>query len=97
MDVVIDNAEKRSYSSDGPVASPSQQSDPQVSTSGAEMNVVSASASAEGTSTTTGSSSDADRHQTAQTVLNNLPKPELQLLCSLLALEGYTEFMLLIS
>lgn len=89
LDVVIDNAEKRSYTSDRPMASPSQQPDPQVSTSDAEMNVV--SASGEGTSTATASSPDADGHQSAQVVLNNLPKPELQLLCSLLALDGLSD------
>ncbi|XP_051123521.1 E3 ubiquitin-protein ligase UPL2-like isoform X2 [Andrographis paniculata] len=91
LDVIIDNAVKKSNSSDDQVASASQQPNPQVSTSGSEMNIVSTSASGEGTSTTSGSFSDAERLESAQVILNNLPKPELQLLCSLLAREGLSD------
>lgn len=88
LDVVIDNAEKNSSSSHDPSSSVSEQPDHQVSTSGAEMNVVSTMASGEGSSSMKASASDADREKNAQNVLNNLPQPELQLLCSLLAREG---------
>lgn len=83
LDVVIDNAEKKSS------VSVFEQPDHQVSTSGAEMNVVSSTmASGEGSSSVKASASDEDGEKNTQTVLNNLPKPELQLLCSLLAREG---------
>lgn len=89
LDVIIDNAERKSNSSHDPGSSGSEQpSDPLVSTSGAEMNVVSTTASGEGNFSMKASSSDADREQNARSVLNSLPKPELQLLCSLLAREG---------
>ncbi|KAI3465189.1 hypothetical protein Pfo_021852 [Paulownia fortunei] len=92
LDVILDNAEKKSDSSHDPGASASEQpSDPQVSTSGAEINVVSAAASGEGIFSMKSLSSDADREQNARSVLNNLPKPELQLLCSLLAREGLSD------
>ncbi|KAK6160913.1 hypothetical protein DH2020_004294 [Rehmannia glutinosa] len=91
LDVILDNAEKKSNSSRDPGTSASEQpSDPQVSTSGVEINVVSA-VPQEGMLSIKASSSDADREENARSVLNNLPKPELQLLCSLLAREGYAE------
>lgn len=89
MDVIIDYAERKSNPSLEPASSASEQpSDPQVSTSAVEMNVGSTIASGEGNSSMQASSSDADNEQTAESVLNNLPNPELQLLCSLLAREG---------
>ncbi|KAL8490394.1 hypothetical protein ACS0TY_025562 [Phlomoides rotata] len=91
LDVVIDNAEKKSSLSQDPGSSVSEQPDHQVSTSGAEMNVVSTVASGEGSSSMKASASDADKDKDAQNVLNSLPKPELQLLCSLLAREGLSD------
>ncbi|KAL0361730.1 UNVERIFIED_CONTAM: E3 ubiquitin-protein ligase UPL1 [Sesamum radiatum] len=90
LDVIIDNAERKANSSRDPGASGSEQpSDPLVSTSGSEMKVVSAADSGEGVSTIKASSSAGE--QNARTVLNNLPKTELQLLCSLLAREGLSD------
>lgn len=89
MDVVIDYGEKKSNPSNEAGSSASEQpSDPQVSTPAVEMNVGSSTASGEGNSLMQATSSDADNEQTAESVLNNLPNPELQLLCSLLAREG---------
>ncbi|XP_020547513.1 E3 ubiquitin-protein ligase UPL2 isoform X2 [Sesamum indicum] len=90
LDVIIDNAERKSNSSRDPGASGSEQpTGPLVSTSGSEMKVVSSAASGEGVLTIKASSSVGE--QNARTVLNNLPKPELQLLCSLLAREGLSD------
>lgn len=92
LDVIIDYAEKKSNPSHEPGTSASEQpSEPQVSTSAVEMNVGSTTASGEGNSSMQASSSGADIEQTAENVLNNLPKPELQLLCSLLAREGLSD------
>ncbi|KAH6764972.1 hypothetical protein C2S51_016221 [Perilla frutescens var. frutescens] len=92
LDVIIDYAERKSKPSHEPGSSASEPpSDPQVSTSAVEMNVGSATASGEGNSSMQASSSDVDIEQTAESVLNNLPKPELQLLCSLLAREGLSD------
>lgn len=89
LDVVIDYAERKSNPSNEPGASASEQpSDPQVSSTAVEMNVVSTAASGESSSSMQETSSDAVNEQTAESVLNNLPNPELQLLCSLLAREG---------
>ncbi|KAL0324965.1 UNVERIFIED_CONTAM: E3 ubiquitin-protein ligase UPL1 [Sesamum radiatum] len=90
LDVIIDNAERKSNSSRDPGVSGSEQpSDPLVSTSGSETKVVSTAASGEDVSTIKASSSTGE--QNSRTVLNNLPKPELQLLCSLLAREGLSD------
>lgn len=89
LDVVIDYAEKKSNQSNEPGSTASEQpSDPQVSSTAVEMNVVSTAASGESSSLMQATSSDAANEQTAESVLNNLPNPELQLLCSLLAREG---------
>ncbi|KAL3845759.1 hypothetical protein ACJIZ3_003162 [Penstemon smallii] len=92
LDVIIDHAGRKSISSDGPEASASEQpSDPQVPASDSEMNVVSVATSGEGDVAMKASSSVADIEQKAEGVMNNLPKPELQLLCSLLAREGLSD------
>ncbi|KAK4489970.1 hypothetical protein RD792_000624 [Penstemon davidsonii] len=92
LDVIIDHAGRKSISSDGPEASASEQpSDHQVPASDSEMNVVSVATSGEGDVAMKASSSGADIEQNAQGVMNNLPKPELQLLCSLLACEGLSD------
>ncbi|KAG8377396.1 hypothetical protein BUALT_Bualt08G0028700 [Buddleja alternifolia] len=95
LDVIIDNAERKSTSSQDPGTTSSEQpSDPPVSTSDAEMNIVSAATAAtagEDDVTMKASSSVADTEENAQNVLNNLPKTELQLLCSLLACEGLSD------
>lgn len=92
LDVIIDNAGRISNPSIDPGASASEQpSDPQASTSVAVMNVAPVVASAEGSLPMKASSSDAEREKDAQSVLDNLPRKELQLLCSLLAHEGYAE------
>ncbi|KAL3617821.1 hypothetical protein CASFOL_038142 [Castilleja foliolosa] len=84
LDVILDNAEKKSHTIQDPEASVSEQpSDPQVTTavvSVSPADIVSAKAL----------SSDSEREQNARS-LNNLPKPELQLLCSLLAREGLSD------
>ncbi|CAA0843325.1 E3 ubiquitin-protein ligase UPL1 [Striga hermonthica] len=85
LDVILDNAEKKSNSSHDPGSSASEQpSNPQDSTS-----VVSAT-SGEGNSSLKALSSDEDKEQNAKD-LNNLPKLELQRLCSLLASEGLSD------
>ncbi|XP_073276047.1 E3 ubiquitin-protein ligase UPL2-like [Primulina huaijiensis] len=93
LDVVIDNAERKSNSSEDPSASASaseQPSDVQTSTEDADMNV-SASTSVEVHVSMKESSSGADREQNVSSVLDTLPQPELQLLCSLLAREGLSD------
>ncbi|XP_075511798.1 LOW QUALITY PROTEIN: E3 ubiquitin-protein ligase UPL2-like [Primulina tabacum] len=91
LDVVIDNGERKSNSSEDPSVSASEQpSDVQTSTTDADMNV-SASTSGEVHVSMKESTSGADREQNASSVLNTLPEPELQLLCSLLAREGLSD------
>lgn len=95
LEVIIDNAESKSSSSVKSGSSSSEHaSGPQLLTSDTEMNTESG-----GTSTGAGASSkviDSSKPSTSgaenecdgQTVLLNLPQPELRLLCSLLAREG---------
>ncbi|CDP00938.1 unnamed protein product [Coffea canephora] len=91
LDVVIDNAETKSNSSDEPGSSvPGQQSDPHTSTSDAEMNASSGATSAVNDSLKA-SSSGAKREGDSVHVLLNLPQAELRLLCSLLAREGLSD------
>ncbi|KAL1540220.1 HECT-type E3 ubiquitin transferase [Salvia divinorum] len=92
FDVVIDYGERKSNPSNEAGSSASEQpSDPQVSTPAVEMNVGSSTASGEGNSLIQATSPEADSEQIAENVLNNLPNPELQLLCSLLAREGLSD------
>ncbi|KAL1546797.1 HECT-type E3 ubiquitin transferase [Salvia divinorum] len=91
LDVVIDCGERKSNPSNEAGSSASEQpSDPQVSTP-VEMNVESSTASGEVNSLMQVTTSEGDNKQTAESVLNNLPNPELQLLCSLLAREGLSD------
>ncbi|XP_047978963.1 E3 ubiquitin-protein ligase UPL2-like [Salvia hispanica] len=91
LDVVIDYGERKSNPSNEAGSSASEQpSDPQASTP-VEMNVESSTASGEVNSLMQATSSEGDNKQTAESVLNNLPNPELQLLCSLLAREGLSD------
>ncbi|KAK4483925.1 hypothetical protein RD792_011134 [Penstemon davidsonii] len=92
LDVIIDNAGRKSNSSADPRPSASEQpADAQISASDTETNLVSAATSGEGDVTMKASSSGSDSEQNAQSIMNNLPKPELQLLCSLLAREGLSD------
>ncbi|KAL3514293.1 hypothetical protein ACH5RR_027010, partial [Cinchona calisaya] len=89
LDVIIDNAESESNSSDEPGSSgPVQLSDPQISTSDAEMNTSSGATSNEVDNSLKASSSGAEKEGDSLHVLLNLPQAELRLLCSLLAREG---------
>ncbi|XP_042046787.1 E3 ubiquitin-protein ligase UPL2-like [Salvia splendens] len=91
LDVVIDYGERKSNPSNEAGSSASEQPpDPQTSTP-VEMNVESSTASGEVNSLMQATSSEGDNKQTAESVLNNLPNPELQLLCSLLAREGLSD------
>ncbi|KAK6938058.1 Ubiquitin-associated domain, partial [Dillenia turbinata] len=96
LEVIIDNAESKSNpSNDSGASSAEQPSVPLVSTSDAETNTESGGitsvvdvASNKAGESSKPSSSSADGECDAQTVLLNLPQPELRLLCSLLAREG---------
>ncbi|KAG6402643.1 hypothetical protein SASPL_134845 [Salvia splendens] len=92
LDVVIDYGERKSNpSNEAGSSAPEQLSDPQISTPAVDINVGSSMASGEGNSSMQATSPEADSEQIAETVLNNLPNPELQLLCSLLAREGLSD------
>ncbi|KAL3504968.1 hypothetical protein ACH5RR_034809 [Cinchona calisaya] len=92
LDVIIDNAENKSTSSDEPGSSrPEQQSDPQISTSDAEMNTGSGATANEVDDSLKVSSSGAEREGDSLHFLLNLPQAELRLLCSLLAREGLSD------
>ncbi|KAK6940269.1 E3 ubiquitin ligase, domain of unknown function DUF908 [Dillenia turbinata] len=99
LEVIIDNAESKSNTSTNSGASSAEQSSvPLVSTSDADAHTESGdaasvvdAASNKADESSKPSSSGADGECDAQTVLLNLPQPELRLLCSLLAREGLSD------
>ncbi|XVE60630.1 hypothetical protein DITRI_Ditri05aG0143100 [Diplodiscus trichospermus] len=96
LDVIIDHAERKPLSSEKSRAAPTEQvSASQISTSDADISAENRDAPSEvaqsplktadsSTPSTSGASNECD----AQSVLTNLPRAELRLLCSLLAREG---------
>lgn len=92
MEVIIDNAETKVSLPGRAGASVAETSGSQVSMPNADVNAVSG-----GVSSVVGLSANVDNDMNslekdetnAQTVLLNLPQRELQVLCSLLAKEGY--------
>lgn len=96
FDVIIDNAEIKTNSSDDPGPSVAEQPSGQISTTDAEINTGFGGTS----SGSDARSSKADenlklsvasskKELDSENVLRNLPQAELRLLCSLLAREGY--------
>lgn len=91
LDVIVDNAEGKSNAPDEPAPSTTEQpSVPQNSSSDAEMNDESRITSTEVDEQSKPSSST-ERENDAHSILLNLPRSELQLLCSLLAREGLSD------
>lgn len=95
LEVVIDNAERKSEPGDGSDGSASeQQSTPQVleaenNSENHDMESGTAGAMTKPIVSSGSSSTRAESECDVQTVLLNLPQSELCLLCSLLAREGY--------
>lgn len=94
--MIIDNAESKSHISDQSAPSTAEQpAAPEVSSSDAEVNAESGGVSSGvGSSSKIGAcskttASAADSEFDSQSILAKLPEPELRLLCSLLAREGY--------
>jgi len=93
LDVIIDSARSKSSSSDRSQISTEPVLGPQISAMEVDVNIDTVISSAseaspqvnESSKPTTSSSKECQ----AQQVLCDLPQAELQLLCSLLALEGY--------
>ena len=96
LDVIIDHAERKPLSSEKSRASSTEQIPAsQISMSDADINTENRDAPSEvaelpfkTSDTSTPSTSDASNECDAQSVLTNLPRAELRLLCSLLAREG---------
>ena len=89
LDVIIDSAGSKSSSSDKSQISTEPVLGPQISAMDADLNadsVLDASAKVNDSSKPTPSG---NKECQSQQVLSTLPRAELRLLCSLLALEGY--------
>lgn len=102
LEVIIDNAESRSNtseepgqsSSDLPTAAPVTNSHAEINTNsdGISSRIDVASSSKAEEVSQQPLNSNEDRETDSQSVLTNLPQEELRLLCSLLAREGYESF-----
>jgi E3 ubiquitin-protein ligase HUWE1 len=96
LDVIIDSAGGKGSSSDKPPLSTEPVLGPQISAMEADVNTNSVISSGldtcpkvdDSSKPTTSGSKECETQQ----VLGNLPQTELQLLCSLLALEGYDDY-----
>ncbi|KAL8126457.1 hypothetical protein AgCh_013662 [Apium graveolens] len=98
LDVIIDNAESKSKSSDVPGSSLNEQISAQITTSVAEINTGFAGTSSGSDARSSKADdtsklpvSNSKRELDSVDVLRNLPKEGLRFLCSLLALEGLSD------
>lgn len=93
LDVIINSARSKSSSSDRSQISTEPVLGPQISAMEVDVNIDSVISSAPDASPQVSESSkptaSSNKECPAQQVLCDLPQAELQLLCSLLALEGY--------
>lgn len=93
LDVIIESARSKSSSSDRSQISTDPVLGPQISAMVVDVNIDSATSSAPEASPQVNECSkptaSSNKECQAQQVLCDLPQAELQLLCSLLALEGY--------